>query len=69
MRLASWLAIIVGFVAFALAIREKIPVIDAALGVFIMFVGLNGFTSLRIAKLEATVKELKEKIDLVLTRR
>jgi hypothetical protein len=61
MRFASWVAIIVGFVALALAIRGQIPVIDATLGVFIMFVGLNGFTSRRIAKLEATVKEMKEK--------
>jgi hypothetical protein len=62
MRFASWLAIIVGFVALALAIRGQIPATEAALGVFIMFAGLNGFTSLRIAKLEATVKEMKEKI-------
>jgi hypothetical protein len=63
MRVASWFAVIVGFVTLTLAIRGRVPGVDAALGVFIMLVALNGFTSLRITKLEATVKEMQEKIE------
>jgi hypothetical protein len=63
MKIAAWFAVIVGFAALALAIRGQVPVINAALGVFIVLIALNGFTSVRIAKLEATVKEMNEKIE------
>ncbi len=59
MKLACWFAIAAGFVIFDLAIRGKVAATLAALGVFIMSIGLNGFTSVRIAKLEETVKEMK----------
>ena len=61
MKFACWSAIAIGFVATDLAIWGKVPATQAALGVFMMLIGLLGFTSVRLAKLEETVKELKEK--------
>ncbi len=60
MKLACWFAIAIGFVAFHLAIWGKVSATLAALGVFLMLIGLNGFTSVRIAKLEETVKAMKK---------
>jgi hypothetical protein len=64
MKLASSLAIAVGFITFSLAIygqnRKLIIAYEAALGVFFAVIGLLGFTFLRIAKLEEELREMKK---------
>ena len=59
MKFACWFGIAIGFGIFTLATSGRVAANGAALGVFFIFVGLSGFTSLRIAKLEETVKEMK----------
>lgn len=61
LKIACSFAIAVGFAIFALATSGRIAGNEAALGVFVMLIGLNGFISVRIAKLEETVKEMKKK--------
>jgi hypothetical protein len=62
MKLASWLGVIVGFITLSLAIYGQIANVayEAAIGVFFVMLGFNGFTSLRIAKLEEEIKKLKK---------
>lgn len=60
MKFACWFAIGIGFAIFTLATSGRVAANGAALGVFMIFIGLNGFTSIRIAKLEETVKEMKK---------
>ena len=62
MKLASLLAVAVGFITFSLAVYGKIANVsyEAALGVFLVVIGLLGFMSLRIAKLEEEVREMRK---------
>jgi hypothetical protein len=62
MQISLWLCIAVGLVVVSLSIRAA-PSANgqAALGVFLIFIGLNGFVSLRVTKLEEMLKEMKEK--------
>ena len=62
MKFASWFAIAIGFITLSLAIYGKIANVayEAALGVFFIMIGFNGFISLRIAKLEEEVKDMKK---------
>lgn len=62
MKLACWFVIAVGFITLSLSIYGKIANVayEAALGVFLIMIGFNGFISLRIAKLEKEVKEIKK---------
>ena len=63
MKFACWFAIAIGFITLSLAIYGKIANVayEAAVGVFFIMIGFNGFMSLRIAKLEEAIKEIKEK--------
>ena len=62
MKIASFLVVAVGFVTLSLAIYGKLAHSDyeAAVGVFFIMLGFNGFMSVRIAKLEAEIRELKK---------
>ena len=62
MKFACWFAIAVGFITLSLSIYGKIANVayEAALGVFFIMIGFNGLISLRIAKLEEEVKEIKK---------
>lgn len=61
LKLSLWLSIAVGFVAVSLAIRGALTASWLpALGVFFIFIGFNGFASLRITKLEEMLKEMKQ---------
>ena len=62
MQISLWLCIAVGLVVVMLSIRGAHSAnSQPALGVFLIFIGLNGFASLRITKLEKILKEMKEK--------
>jgi hypothetical protein len=61
-KFSLWLSIAVGLLALTLSIRGSLGASwQAALGVFFIFIGLNGFLSLRIKKVEEMIKEMKEK--------
>jgi hypothetical protein len=59
MKIACSLAIAVGLYTVTIAIRVNVSATQAALGVFMIMIGLQGFTSSRIAKLEQAVNEMK----------
>lgn len=62
LKLSLWLIIAVGLVALSLSIRGALTASWLpALGVFFIFIGFNGFASLRITNLEKMIKEMKEK--------
>ena len=62
MKIASSLVIVVGLVTFSLAVYGRIANVayEAALGVFLMVLGLLGFMTIRMAKLEQQISELKK---------
>ncbi len=59
MKFACWFAIGIGFAIFTLATSGRVAANGAAVGVFMMLIGLQGFTSVRMAKLEEAVNEMK----------
>jgi hypothetical protein len=61
MKFAAWLSVVVGFVCLASALRVGVAQNGAVLGLFLIFLGINAFTSIRFAKLEETIKGIKEK--------
>jgi hypothetical protein len=54
------LVIIVGFIELILVSRNEVIATIPAICVFMILLGLNGFTHLRIAKLEEVIKEMKK---------
>ena len=62
MKLASWFIIAVGFITFILAVSENVTATRAAFGVFLLFLGFNGFYSLRFTQLEGRVAQLEETV-------
>jgi XapX domain-containing protein len=54
------LSIAVGLWTLTLSIRGPSPSWQAAMGVLFIVVGFHGFTSLRVARLEKMIQELKE---------
>jgi hypothetical protein len=63
-KVSFWISIAVGLWILILSIRGAFSANwGAALGVFLIVLGLNGFTSLRIAKLEEAAKETRKKND------
>jgi hypothetical protein len=59
-----WVSIGAGLSILILSIRGKLNANwGAALGVFLIFLGLNGFTSLRIARLEEAIKKMQAQRD------
>ncbi len=60
MKLSFWFSILVGFFIFAGAVSGQVSSYFAALGVFFIVLGLLGFNSLRVAKLEEAIKEIKK---------
>jgi len=62
MKFSLWLCVAVGLWAVVLSIRVPSGAnYQAALGIFIILIGLNGFTNLRITKVEEMIREMKEK--------
>jgi ABC-type transport system involved in cytochrome bd biosynthesis fused ATPase/permease subunit len=61
LKIAAWVSVIVGFFYFASALRAGTAQTGAALGLFLIFLGINAFTAIRIAKLEETIKGMKDK--------
>ncbi len=62
MKFSLWLSIAVGLCAVVLSIRVPFSAnYQPALGVFLIFIGLSGFTNLRITKVEEMIREMKEK--------
>jgi hypothetical protein len=62
MIVTCWLGIAVGLWTVILSIRGAFSAPwGAALGVFMIVIGLNGFITVRITKLEETIIELKKK--------
>ena len=62
MKFALWFCIAVGLWATVLSIRVPSSAnYQPALGVFLILIGLNGFSNLRITKVEDMIRKLKEK--------
>jgi len=62
MQVTSLLVIVVGLATLVLAIRDRgSPAFQPALGVFLMFIGFNGFTSVRFSQIQERLAKLEEK--------
>ena len=61
MQVTSLLVIGVGFATVTLAIHDRgFAAVQPAFGVFMMFIGFNGFYSLRFAQLQDRIAKLEE---------
>ena len=60
LKISGWLGVLFGLALTILATRTNPAASGPALGVFLIFVGFNAFTQLRISKLEAALQRLEK---------
>ncbi len=63
MKLAFWISLIIGLAIFGFAAWGRVASAGAAVGILFIFLGLNGFTQLRISRLEKLIRKNDESND------
>ena len=61
MNIAASMSVVVGFFCLAYGLGRGVSENLGALGVFLIFLAINGFNTVRIRKLEEAVRRMTEK--------